>query len=186
MGMFVTKNNDLCFCCLCEHTKGGMHKACAKNSRLEIRGAVLAEIRPGMRNELIRCTRMGTSQTISNGGFDSTRAAKLDDRQLLEEFSLTVCPNCFETIKKDALPLVENYKLKNMHEYASKILYELGMNDDANKMKEQTQPYRSDSSAVHTEKTIIERETVVKVKCRYCGGLNDYSRMKCESCGANL
>jgi len=33
--------------------------------------------------------------------------------------------------------------------------------------------------------TVIERE-VVKIKCRYCGALNDESSKACVSCGANL
>jgi hypothetical protein len=33
--------------------------------------------------------------------------------------------------------------------------------------------------------TVIERE-VVKIKCRYCGALNDETSKACVSCGANL
>jgi len=33
--------------------------------------------------------------------------------------------------------------------------------------------------------TVIERE-VVKIKCRYCGALNDETSKACSSCGANL
>jgi len=32
---------------------------------------------------------------------------------------------------------------------------------------------------------VIERQ-VVRIKCRYCGALNDDIRRTCESCGANL
>jgi len=35
------------------------------------------------------------------------------------------------------------------------------------------------------KETIIERQ-IIKVKCRYCGALNDQMRRTCESCGANL
>ena len=33
--------------------------------------------------------------------------------------------------------------------------------------------------------TVVERE-VVKIKCRYCGALNDETAKACVSCGANL
>lgn len=33
---------------------------------------------------------------------------------------------------------------------------------------------------------IIEREVVIKIKCRYCGTLNDQMAQKCSSCGGSL
>lgn len=41
------------------------------------------------------------------------------------------------------------------------------------------------NNVTHRE-TIIERQVVVKVRCRYCGTLNNDGNPKCESCGANL
>ena len=43
---------------------------------------------------------------------------------------------------------------------------------------------RSVQPSQPTEKEkVIEREVVVKVKCRYCGALNDQMAHKCVSCG---
>lgn|GEM_PF-4800418 len=42
----------------------------------------------------------------------------------------------------------------------------------------------SEGGRVEREK-VIERQ-VVRIKCRYCGALNDDIRRTCESCGANL
>ena len=36
----------------------------------------------------------------------------------------------------------------------------------------------------HIEK--MEDEPVVKLKCRYCGSLNDEAALRCEACGATL
>jgi ribosomal protein L40E len=33
---------------------------------------------------------------------------------------------------------------------------------------------------------LVEREVVVKVKCRYCGALNDQMARKCVSCGGPM
>ena len=54
------------------------------------------------------------------------------------------------------------------------------MNPSAN---QQFQPAQG-SSAAGTP-TVIERE-VVKIKCRYCGNLNDATSTACSSCGAVL
>jgi hypothetical protein len=43
---------------------------------------------------------------------------------------------------------------------------------------------KEDEILIHREK-IIERQ-IVKVRCRYCGTLNNDGQTKCESCGANL
>jgi ribosomal protein L40E len=40
------------------------------------------------------------------------------------------------------------------------------------------------SQVIEREK-VIERE-IVKVKCRYCGALNNQTAQKCSSCGAVL
>lgn len=47
------------------------------------------------------------------------------------------------------------------------------------------QPQSRGSQVLEREK-IIEREIVVKIKCRYCGALNLAVDQKCTSCGANL
>jgi len=39
--------------------------------------------------------------------------------------------------------------------------------------------------AVEKEK-VVERQVVVKVKCRYCGALNDQTAQKCSACGASI
>jgi hypothetical protein len=31
-----------------------------------------------------------------------------------------------------------------------------------------------------------QQEAMAKLKCRYCGALNDHSALKCETCGATL
>jgi ribosomal protein L40E len=41
------------------------------------------------------------------------------------------------------------------------------------------------SQTVEKEK-LVEREVVVKVKCRYCGALNDQMARKCVSCGGPM
>jgi len=40
------------------------------------------------------------------------------------------------------------------------------------------------SNRKHIEK--IAEEKAIKVKCRYCGSLNDQDELKCGSCGATL
>ena len=54
------------------------------------------------------------------------------------------------------------------------------------------------SSRKHAEKLAQQRQeaeermqkareaALAKIKCRYCGGLNDHSALKCETCGATL
>jgi hypothetical protein len=56
---------------------------------------------------------------------------------------------------------------------------ELLMSDDAARIRRILMPPFG-----NVEK-IVERQ-IIKVKCRYCGSLNDYSRRTCEACGANL
>ena len=34
--------------------------------------------------------------------------------------------------------------------------------------------------------TVIIQKEVVRIKCRYCGALNDQGSLKCQSCGASL
>ena len=34
--------------------------------------------------------------------------------------------------------------------------------------------------------TVIIQKEVVRIKCRYCGALNDQGLLKCQSCGASL
>jgi len=41
------------------------------------------------------------------------------------------------------------------------------------------------AQAVEKEK-VVERQVVVKVKCRYCGALNDQTAQKCSACGASI
>jgi len=48
---------------------------------------------------------------------------------------------------------------------------------------QQAPPAQTPSTAGPT--TVVERE-VVKIKCRYCGALNDETAKACISCGANL
>ena len=48
---------------------------------------------------------------------------------------------------------------------------------------QQAPPTQTPTSAGPT--TVVERE-VVKIKCRYCGALNDETAKVCVSCGANL
>ena len=35
-------------------------------------------------------------------------------------------------------------------------------------------------------RTVTIQKEVVRVKCRYCGALNDQGLLKCQSCGASL
>jgi len=41
------------------------------------------------------------------------------------------------------------------------------------------------AQAVEKEK-VVERQVVVRVKCRYCGALNDQTAQKCSACGASI
>jgi hypothetical protein len=40
-------------------------------------------------------------------------------------------------------------------------------------------------SVIHKER-VVEREIVVRIKCQYCGTLNDQTAKTCESCGAKM
>jgi hypothetical protein len=44
--------------------------------------------------------------------------------------------------------------------------------------------FKETAEVVHREK-IIERQ-IIKVRCRYCGTLNNECQTKCDSCGAHL
>jgi len=63
---------------------------------------------------------------------------------------------------------------------------DLGMFEDAGRIKgimsRQASPI--EKKRIEREK-VVERQ-IVKVKCRFCGALNDDVRRTCESCRANL
>lgn len=42
------------------------------------------------------------------------------------------------------------------------------------------------AQAAVAQSSPMERQVVVKVKCQYCGTLNDQEASKCTSCGANV
>ena len=42
------------------------------------------------------------------------------------------------------------------------------------------------AQAAATQPSPIERQVIVRVKCQYCGTLNDQEASKCTSCGASI
>ena len=67
------------------------------------------------------------------------------------------------------------------------VLEYLSVRSWADDLRNKTKSSRGASSTFSTTEspTIIERE-IVRVRCRYCGTLNDTTDSSCSSCGARL
>jgi len=58
------------------------------------------------------------------------------------------------------------------------------LNLNASRKHQEKVAEEMEKAAEHMQKAA--EESLVKIKCRYCGAINDRSALKCESCGATL
>jgi hypothetical protein len=114
------------------------------------------------------------------------KIAAMPESEVLQDYKDKVCPMCAEVMMGMAPKVGKNLELAHRYEEAAIIYDDLGMFEDAGRIRGMI---RKPSAPVERERVerekIIERQ-IVKVKCRFCGALNDDVRRNCESCGATL
>ena len=114
------------------------------------------------------------------------KIAAMPENELVHDYKDKVCPLCSEIMMGMAKQTGKNLELAHRYEDAAVIYDDLAMFEDAGRIRiilsKPTSPVERER--VEREK-IVERQ-IVKVKCRFCGALNDDVRRTCESCGANL
>lgn len=130
----------------------------------------------------------GTSITIHYeypwipGGEDALHSTLTSEIQLLKnQFSLAYSED--PRILPD---LAEKAERAGRYEDAAKMWEKLNNYERAGTNRAKARPERLDVPASNTEKTIIEREVIVKVPCKYCGSLNVMTDRNCYSCGASI
>ena len=114
------------------------------------------------------------------------KIATMAESELLQDFKDKVCPLCAEIMMSMAPKTGKNLELAHRYEDAAMIYDDLAMFEDAGRIRSLLSKPSAPLERERVEREKIVERQIVKVKCRFCGALNDDVRRTCESCGATL
>ena len=161
----------------------------ARATRISGRSAVL--LFPMQHDKILLRARMSKErhlpsmdQRAYNEG--RTKIATMSENELLQDFKDKLCPQCAEVMMSMAPRTGKNLELGHRYEEAALIYDDLGMYEDAGRVRGILNKPASPIERERVEREKIVERQIVKVKCRFCGALNDDIRRTCESCGATL
>jgi hypothetical protein len=192
-----SKKNKICPTCnqkighfsnnsLCPYCGTVYHRDCLNNQATRISGRAAVLLFPMQHDKILMRARnflegqipVGNQRIYQEG---TARISAMPENELLKDFKDKVCPLCMEITMSMARQTGKNLELAHRYEDAAVIYDDLGMFEEAGRIRANL----SKPSAPIEREKIVERQ-IVKLKCRYCGALNDNIRRTCESCGANL
>ncbi len=114
------------------------------------------------------------------------KIAAMPEAELLQDFKDKICPLCSEVMRSMAPQTCRNLELAHRYEDAAIVYDDLGLFEDAGRIRAILSKPSAPVERERVEREKIVERQIVKVKCRFCGALNDDVRRTCESCGANL
>jgi Prokaryotic RING finger family 1 len=197
-----SKKNKICPTCsqkishfsnnqTCPYCGTVYHKECLDSRATRISGKAAVLLFPMQHDKILLRARMfkeqhlpSSDQRVYNEG--RAKIATLSESELLQDFKDKVCPLCAEIMMGMAPRTGKNLELARRFEDASIIYDDLGMFEDAGRIRGLMSKPSAPVERERVEKEKIVERQIVKVKCRFCGALNDDVRRTCESCGANL
>ncbi len=197
-----SKKNKICPTCnqkishfssnqTCPYCGTVYHKECLDSRATRISGKAAVLLFPMQHDKVLLRARMFREEHLpfrDQRLYDEGRAkiAAMPESELLQDFKDKVCPLCAEVMMGMAPQKGKNLELAHRYEDAALVYDDLGMFEDAGRIRALLS-----KPSTHVERERVEREKIVerqivKVKCRFCGALNDDVRRTCESCGATL
>jgi predicted RNA-binding Zn-ribbon protein involved in translation (DUF1610 family) len=197
-----SKKNKICPSCnqkighfannsLCPYCGTVYHRECLDSRATRISGKAAVLLFPMQHDKILRRARMSREdhlpiqdQRIYHEG--RAKIAAMPENELLQDFKDKVCPLCAEIMMGMVPKVGKNLELAHRYEDAAIIYDDLGMFEDAGRIRGLLSKPSGPVERERVEREKIVERQIVKVKCRFCGALNEDVRRTCESCGANL
>jgi len=184
MGFYTNKR-------VCDRCGLVFHRECLDARATMISGKSATLLFPNQHDKIIqrarqlRIDRLPVQDTrIYREGIAKVMA--LPEGEVLQDYKERLCPSCAEEVRRTAPQVGKNLELARRYEEAAMVFDDLGMFEDSGRIRDVMNKPRSTVEKERVEREKIVERQVVKVRCRYCGALNDDIRRTCESCGANL
>lgn len=167
------------------------HRECLEGKATRISGRSAMLLFPNMHDSIIYRARHDKIGRLPAGDprlyrQEQSKVMAMPEDEVLQDYKEKLCSSCAEEVRKTALQVGKNLELAHRYEDAAAIYDDLGMFEDSGRMREILSAPKSPVERERIEREKIVERQIVKVKCRYCGALNDHVRRTCESCGANL
>ena len=184
MGFYANKRT-------CDHCGTTYHRECLDARATMISGRSATLLFPNQHDKIVQRARQfkidrlpfKDARVYHEG---QAKVMAMPEGEVFQDYKERLCPSCAEEVRKTAPQVGRNLELARRYEEAAMVFDDLGMFEDSGRIREIMTRPRSPVERERVEKeTIVERQ-VVRIKCRYCGALNDDIRRTCESCGANL
>ena len=197
-----SKKNKICPACnqkipfasnkvSCSYCGTVYHQPCMESRATRISGKAAVLLFPNQHDLIIRRAKQFKESRLPMRDMRAFREgqakiAAMSENELLQDYKDKVCPLCAEVMMGMASQAGKNLELAHRYEDAAVIYDDLGMFEDAGRIRDILSKPAAPVEKERVERERIVERQVVKVKCRFCGALNDDVRRTCESCGANL
>lgn len=175
----------------CKYCGTAYHEECLARAAISISGKSAILLYPNQHDRIINRAKQARIDKLSirdTRQFNENRdkVMMMPDNEALAEYKEKLCPQCAVEVRKIAPHVAKNLETAQRFDDAAMVFDDLGMYEDAGRMRGILSKPQSPVERERVEKEKIVERQIVKIKCRYCGALNDDIRRTCESCGANL
>ena len=175
----------------CDHCGTSFHKTCLDEKAITITGKSAVLLYPNYHDRIVHRARRAKTDKLPAGDTrlyreGQNKIAAMPEEEVLAEYKQRLCPQCADEVRKTAPQVGRNLEAARRYAEAASVFDDLGMYEDAGRMRDLMSKPHSPVERERVEKEKIVERQIVKIKCRFCGSLNDDVRRTCESCGANL